>query len=177
MCEILAGYNKPKCPSIGGLSSVVVINIDDISLVAPPTLTVGGQEIDSLTLKDGKKGFKFNLDIESSNFKQTITRSREKNSYFVAQSLMMIIKEDSLLTQETIEPLGRGTFIMIAMESNGLNRVLGLNSGMTLETEENESGQAHEDMNGSTLNFMGKDPKRAPIISTAIVNALLVPIS
>jgi len=177
MCEVTSGYTKSACVNTGGVDSVIVINLDDISTTTPPTLTPGGQEIDTITLKDGKKGFKYTLDQHSASVTQTPTRSRENNSFFVAQSLMMMLKDDDLATQEAIDPLGRGYFVMIAMQANGKNRTYGLNTGLTLETEENTSGQAYGDMNGSTLNFVGSETKRAPLISTDKVNALLIPAS
>ena len=177
MCEVTSGYTKGACVNTGGVDAVVVINLNDISTITPPTLTAGGQEIDTITLKDGKKGFKYTLDQESASATQTPTRSRENNSFFVAQSLMMMLKDDDLATQEAIDPLGRGFFVMITMQANGKNRVYGLNTGVTLDTEENTTGQAYADMNGSTLNFVGKETKRAPLVSTDKVNTLLIPAS
>lgn len=173
-CEITSGHSKQNCPNNGGIDAYVIINhenIDQDSIV----LSATEAEVTAMVSILGKKAYTFTPDKESASYTQTPTRSRENNSYMVVMALLMMLKDDVLATQESTMDLGKGFFLIIARQSNGLNRVFGLFNGMTMDTEENVSGQLYEDMNGSTMNFMGKELGKAPLVSDAIVDQLLIP--
>ena len=90
---------------------------------------------------------------------------------------MAMLKDDELTTQELNAILLTGFFVIVVMYANGKNRVFGIENGMTAESIETVSGQKFEDMNGSTLNFTGKELAMPPMISTVKAEALLVPAS
>lgn len=174
MCELTAGYTKQGCTNGGGIDALVVVNHENINEL---TLDADKLNVDTLTLKDGKQAYKITPDMESSSATQTPTRNREGNSYMVAQTIMAILKDDEEATQKLTNELGKGFYLVGVMQSNGKNRLFGVKNGVTLETEENVTGQLYEDLNGSTLNFVGKEKDKAPLVSTALLDAILIPAS
>lgn len=173
-CELTAGYSKQACASNGGVDAIVVLNYANL---ASYTLDAAESEITAISTEIGTKAYKITPDLESASATQTPTRSRENNTYMVAQTVMCMLKDDEIETQDLTSILGKGFFLVIVMQSNGKNRVFGLYNGMTLDTEENVTGQVYEDMNGSTLNFVGKELIKAPTIATALVDAIQIPAS
>lgn len=174
MCELENGHTKQNCASNGSIIALVVGNTNKVASVV---LEDNGEEVDTMTMDAGEKMFKFELDMESSTANFTGNRNRDNNSNYVALAIMAIIKDDELESQILWDILRRGFFTIIAMYGNGKNRVFGVENGMTAETIEAASGQRYEDLNGATLNFIGKEMKQPPLISTAKVEALLVPVS
>ena len=175
-CELTGGYTKQNCANNGGVKSVIFFNHEH--LVAG-TYTFDDDttksEIATLVLATGTQGYRVLTDKESSFATQTPTRTRDNNSYMVVQALTAMLKDDAKATQELTSILGNGFFGAVIEQENGLNRILGLNNGLTLDTEENATGQLFEDMNGSTLNFLGKELFKAPIVPDSIITTLLAP--
>lgn len=171
-CELTAGYSKQACASNGGVDALVIANMANI---ASYTLDAAESEITAISTESGTQAFKITPDQESASATQTPTRSRENNSYMVAQTVMAILKDDEVETQDLSNILGKGFFLVIVMQSNGKNRAFGLFNGMVLDTEENVTGQVYEDLNGSTMNFVGKELIKAPLIETTLVDAILTP--
>lgn len=173
-CELEQGYDKQNCANNGAITAWSFANKENLQGY---TLEDNGQEIDTITMVTGKKMFKINLDVESSTAGFTPTRSRENNSAMIALSAMMIIKDDELDSQILWDQLLRGFFVGIAHYANGKNRVFGIENALTIETIEALSGQKFEDLNGGTLNFIGKELSMPPLISDAKAAALLIPTS
>ena len=173
-CEITSGYNKQNCSSIGGIVSLVILNFENLDsfLIDDDNLN-----ITAMTMVATKKAYTIKTDKESSTYTQTPTRTRDNNASMVAQTTMFILKDDEEATQKLTNEVREGFFIIIARQKNGKNRVLGLDTGMTLDTEANEVGLLFEDGVKSTLNMIGKEEFKAPLISDSIVDALLIPSS
>lgn len=173
-CELTTGYTKQNCANVGGIKSVIFFNYEHLEN-GSYTLDANESSIATLVLDTGEQGYRVKTDKESSFATQTPTRSRDNNSYMVAQVLTTVLKDDTVETQELSSILGKGFFGAVIEQENGLNRVLGLSKGLTLDTEENATGQLFEDLNGSTMNFSGKEIIKAPLVSDVIVAALLSP--
>lgn len=175
-CELTAGYTKQNCKNVAGIKSVIFFNYIHLENGAY-TLDANGSSVDTFALANGEKGYRVKTDKESSFATQTPTGNRENNSYMVMQALTCILKDDTVETQELTSILGTGYFGAVVEQENGLNRVFGLSKAISLDTEENTFGQLMEDLNGSTLNFSGKELVKAPLISDVLVTALLAPAS
>ncbi len=173
-CELTTGYTKQNCANVGGIKSVIFFNYEHLD-AGTYTLDASESSIATMVLDSGEQGYRIKTDKESSFATQNPTRSRDNNSYMVAQVLTTVLKDDTVETQELSSILGKGFFGAVIEQENGLNRVLGLSKGLTLDTEENATGQLFEDLNGSTMNFSGKEIIKAPLVSDVIVAALLSP--
>ena len=174
MCELTGGYTKQGCTNGGGIDALVVVNHENINEL---TLDSDKLNVETLTLNDGKRAYKITPDLDSASATQTPTRSRENNSYMVAQTIMTILKDDEEATQKMTNELGKGFYLVGVMQSNGKNRLFGVKNGLVLDTEENVTGQLYDDLNGSTINFTGKEKDKAPLVSTALLDAILIPAS
>jgi hypothetical protein len=141
------------------------------------TLTADGDEIDTMTMVAGTKLHKLEFDMESSMAGFTPTGNRDNNSLMIPLTVMGIVKDDEIDTQALTRVLMKGYHIIIAAYANGKFRVFGYQNGMSIETIAWASGQRYEDMNGATLNWVGKELIQPPLISAAKAAALLVPTS
>lgn len=177
MCELTTGYTKNNCATIGGVKSIIVFNHEHLTNGGSYTLDAAESTLDSFALATGEQGYRISCDKESIAGNQTPTRSRENNTLMIPQTILAILKDDDVETQDLTNILAKGFFGVVVEYKNGNNRLFGLKTGMTLDTEENVSGQLYEDMNGSTLNFIGKEDIKAPIVTESQITALLAPAS
>jgi hypothetical protein len=173
-CEIEAGYSKPACKNNGGISALYVGNKVN---VATMTLDASGDEIDTMTMVAGTKLYKLEFDMESSMATWTPTGNRDNNSLMIPLTCMGIVKDDEIDTQALTRMLMKGNHIIVAAYANGKFRVFGYQNGMSIETIQWVSGQRYEDLNGATINWVGKELIQPPFISAAKAAALLIPSS
>ena len=168
MCELTSGYTKPACASTGGTKSVDVYNLENRD-----TYTEASGAISAITMKAGKTGFRITPDMASIEFTETPTRSRENNSLFYAQSCSIILKSDSAETRALVDLIAKGFLGVIQEKENGNNFHYGMNNGMTLETGEITTGKNFEDLNGVTINLVGKEKSIAPSITDTLIASIL----
>ena len=174
MCD-LAAWEKDKCRSNGGTRNWYVYNIADRDSY---TLTAG--VIDDITLASGTQAYQWTPDIESGSFTQTGTGNRENNTFFVAQSGMIMFKDKLQATNELMENVGRVSMLGVIVEDEMADgtfqaRHYGLVNGLTVDTYEMTTGQLFEDMAGTTQNFIGKELMNAPLVDQAVIATILTP--
>lgn len=173
-CELENGYVKPDCKNNGG---VAVIYVGNKSNVATMTLTDDGDEIATMTMVAGTKLHKLEFDLESSTAGWVATGNRDNNSIMIPLTAMGMVKDDEIDTQALTRVLMKGNHILVVGYANGKFRVFGYQNGMSIETITWASGQRYEDMNGATINWVGKELIQPPLISPAKAAALLIPSS
>lgn len=170
MCELTAGYTKPNCPSTGGTKAVVVYNLENRD-----TYTVASNAVSAITMKSGKQAWTITPDMASIEITETVNRSRENNSLMYGLSASIMLKDDTVETRALIDLMSKGTLGMIQQKENGSNLHYGGDNGVTVETAEIVTGKNFEDLNGVTINFVGKEKSIAPSIADADITPLLTP--
>jgi hypothetical protein len=168
MSELTAGYTKPLCASTGGVKEVILYN-----LVDRDTFVRADNEITAIALLALKTGFSFKVDMQSSSFTETQTRSRENNSVYFEQTGVIILKDDANETTNLIEMLGCPFLGVIAILESGKVFHYGLENGMSLSTSEKVTGQNYEDMNGVTINLVGREKLVAPYMTEILATGIL----
>lgn len=167
-CELTTGYTKPACASNGGTKAVVAYNLENRD-----TFTVAAAVVTALTMLASKNGYRITPDMASIDFTETSTRSRENNSLFYDTKCSIIIKDDTVETRALVDLLSKGFLGIIQEKENGKNIHYGAENGMTVETAEIVSGLNFEDLNGVTINLVGKEVSIAPSIDNTLIDGII----
>lgn len=170
MCELTAGYTKPNCASNGGTKAFVVYNLENRD-----TFTLSGGAVDTITMASGKQAWRISPDMASIEVTETATRSRENNSLMYELSASVILKDDTAETRALVDLMAKGFLGLIQEKENGNNVHFGAEYGVTVSTAESVTGLNFEDLNGTTVNFVGKEKSQAPSITDALISPLLIP--
>ena len=168
MCELTSGHAKQGCPSIGGIKSVVALNIENID-----TYTASAGVLSAITMKSSKTGFRIKPDMASIDFTETANRSRENNTLYYGVSGSITLKDDTTETRALTDLMSKGFLVVIIEKESGQNLVFGLSNGLTTETAEITTGKNFEDLNGSVINMVGKEPAIAPSITDALISGII----
>jgi hypothetical protein len=170
MCELTAGHTKQACASVGGVKQVDVYNIENRN-----TYTEASGAISAIDMLTGKQAWRITPDMASIVVTETPTRSRENNSLFYAQTVAITVKDNTAETRALVDLISKGFIGLIGEGEDGENFHYGLVNGMTVETAEITTGQNYEDLNGATINLIGKEKSIAPSITDALITPLLSP--
>ena len=165
-CELTTGHNKQNCPSTGGTKSVVAYNMEKRTAI-----TVANAVVTALTLTGN--GYRIKPDMASIDFTETVTKSRENNSLFYESKCTIVLKDDTVETRALVDLIAKGFLGIIQEKVNGKNIHYGIENGMTLESGEITTGMNFEDLNGTTINLVGKEIEIAPSIDDAIIAGII----
>lgn len=171
-CEIASGKQRACATGFAGVKAFDAFSWDDIE-----TLTIVDNVVTVLTLANGKRAYRFELEEEVGNFAQVLTRSRANGTKVCTQTLTVPFNGLSSDDIETFDNLAQTNFCAIVHYSDGTYRLSGKDNGLAIETDTENSGTAHEDRNGTEIVAMTKEKKKAPFIGSAIVAALQIPAS
>lgn len=173
MCEIITGYTKPTCRSVGGLRRLVIYNLINRATI---TLTENDDEVTALTLNSGKFGYTIELEQDLSSATENEVGSRETGTFFVEQALAVILNDNRKETRNFVNAMGKSTSLGVCgLDNQGVWRHYGVIGGLTLNEGTTGSGTAKGDRNGSELTLSGTETELAPEIAAALVEAILEP--
>lgn len=177
MCEITSGYTK-LCDETGGVDKWYWFALKDGTTGASnvATYTVVDGAVTALTLESGKYAYALNVEIETSTFTDTATGDRTNASYAREQQATIVLHGNTAEMIVQLEQASKGRICLIAKLADGTYELLFAENGGK-SSDVRTPGTAYEDMNGNTLTITGKEKSKAPKISSAIVDALLVPTS
>ena len=169
MCEILEGKNS-VCDSVGGVKKIVGFNTADA------TITEANGTISALSLTSGKYGHVFYVEMETAKFDAKRIGDRKNQAIAYEQTGTMYLAGNTATDIANLEALeiARTTF---AVELNDETwEVYFLKNGAFVSGVR-DTGQAYEDANGNTLTLTGKEKNRPYKISSALITAILDPVS
>jgi len=171
-CDLTSGYSKPCRDEKGGVKSIYFIQVEHKS-----AMTVVDGEVTVLTLTSGNRAWKYAVEMNTANFTDTLTGSRENGTLFAAQSLTMILNDNQQATRNQLVLQGQNDLICIAEMASGDFEMLGAVNGLTMETAEHASGTVKADRNGYTITYVGEEDELAYKVDPTIIAALLIPAS
>lgn len=169
-CEITTGYTK-GCDSPGGVATIYAWATSNVD-----TLTYAAGEITALTLDAGKYCYAFNVEIETASFNDKKVGERANSAYGREQSGTAVLHGNTASMIVNIEELVKGRHTVAVKLNDDTYEVFFLENGAVV-TDDRATGTAYEDMNGTTLTFAGKEKQKAMKISSAIILAMLSPLS
>ena len=177
MCEIATGY-AAKCDTTGGVRRWYWWATKDAdggsNYDTAPVITAGA--VTSLSLKAGKYAYPLNVEMETSTFTDTAIGERANKAYAREQQADIVLHGNTAEMIVTLENAAKGRVTLAAELEDGTFEVLFLNNGGKC-SDVRTPGTAYEDMNGNTLTITGKEKAKAPKIDSALILALLEPVS
>jgi hypothetical protein len=165
MCEMTAGIERDTCLNRGGIKSIVVVPLNKVEFTRTNNTL-------SAIVSQTYPAYRIKIDINSGSANDNKEVNRENNSKKYVQSVMLMIKDDTLITREQLDLFTDGYQVVIVEKNNGLNYVLGLENGLAGGYEA-PTGQDSGDMNGATITMNGQEAAMAPEISNSLIANLL----
>jgi len=177
MCEVLSGYNK-TCDSVGGVKTWYWFSLrdsaGDSNYQTEPTIVDG--EVTAIALKAGKYAYPLNVEMETSSFQDTRIGERANSAYARQQTATIVLHGNTATMIDQLETAAKGRVVLIAELNDGTYE-LGFMTNGGMIVDDRTTGTALEDMNGNTLTITGKEFRKAPKISSVLVQSLLEPAS
>lgn len=173
MCELTAAINGINCDQAGGVDTWYLFpRFDSAGATTIDTFTYSAGEVTALTLLVGKTAFPVTVEQETSSATDTAVGERANGSYAREQAATLMLHGNTAAQIVSVEELAKGRTSLIAKLNDGTYELYFSQFGAKC-LDERATGTAFEDMNGTTLNFAGKETYKALKIDSAIVLALL----
>lgn len=155
--------------SVGGIKAVYIADFSD---KGTPTLSATSGTITAWSDAAGDF-YTYSVRPETATASFNGTFSLPNGTKFYTHTISF--KREKLSGYETVEDeiLATGTFLIMYLDNNGKYMLLGYTNGMTLSGDENGTGTAMGDMNGTTYTFTSNEPFKAYEVDSSIVAALL----
>lgn len=169
-CALTSDYSFGCDTGIGGLKEVYFIELENVTSVTESSGT-----LTAITKATGKVFRKYQLVLETANFKEDITGNRQNGTLFYPQTGLIVINKQNVAVRNEILLLAKNRLIAVAKDNNLTYRLFGREFGMMLLTGSADSGTAWGDRNGYTLNFTGAELELAPFVSDAVIATLQTP--
>ena len=171
-CEFTAWAYEQPCDQTGGVEMIYVGAHTGTADTTFQTLTIQDGEVSAITLQATTYIEPWSVEMETANFTQSSAGERATSSSSVTQTgVTTLIGYDDDMSKNLSELIKAKTFV-IAKDNMGIFRLYFHKYGAKAQIEEG-TGTAMEDMNGSTVTFTSKDKDFAPVIASALVEALL----
>jgi hypothetical protein len=168
-CDLTAGYTKPCADNVGGIEYIQVIELANVTGFAETT-----GEVTGVTIASGKKMYKWDLERELSSASATLTRSRDNGTLFSAQSLNIVLNDNTKETRNQLLLMGKNDLFVIVKHANGDFELYGATNGLTMVTGQHTTGATKADRNGNVIEFMGMEKLSPYKVTAGIVAGLLV---
>jgi hypothetical protein len=176
MCEITEGLTLPLCRNVGGISQVALYNLQnrDSYVISDEGDLISGTT--GITMVSGKTAYIVNLEKDLSSFTETEVGNPETGTFYIEQSLNLVINDNRRATRNFIMMLGNSTTIgAIVLDNQGVWRHAGLVAGLSLTAGETTTGVLKGDRNGSNITLTGTEVRLAPDVDSDTVTAITTP--
>ena len=171
-CDLTAGYSKPCRDNTGGIKYIQVVELTNVS-----TYTEASGEISAITLANGTRMWKWDLEPDLSNAQAVLTASRENGTIYSAQTVNITLNDNRKETRNQIMLLAKNDLFVIVAHVNGDFEAFGVDNGMTLATSTQDSGTAKADRNGNVIALTGMEKEQPYKVASGIIAGLLIPAS
>lgn len=174
MSDITTGYSRPDADNIGGVDEIVVAQLEDIDKT---NSTISDGEITALAMNSTKKGYRFFLEENLTNFQDVLTITEGNGTRMADQTVTMILNDMKKSTRNNLMDVATNWVVLFMKTSQGTWKVLGWDYGLKMRTGSGDSGTAKADRNGFTVAFGGQQKGLAYDIDGSLVTAILTPSS
>lgn len=176
LCVDLTDGFTLDCRRIGGIHYVIAFQKEHIE-----SITVVDGEVTGITVANGERGWKIELEEEVSAFNFNPIGNRENGTYRVEEELNIVLNDSKRETRNLVNVLAQHRLIYIIVENDEKASVAGLERGLMLGDGTGGTGTAKEDRNGfETLPFTGTERALPPILDATLfenIDDFLIPAS
>lgn len=169
-CALQSDYSFGCDVGIGGTKEMYIIELENITSVTESSGT-----LTAITKATGKVFRKYQLVLETANFKEDITGNRQNGTLFYAQAGTVVINKQQVAVRNEILLLAKNRLAIVTKDNNLTYRLYGREFGMMLQTGTADTGTAWGDRNGYTLNFTGNELELAPFVLDSVIATLQTP--
>lgn len=166
-CVLTSGYTLDCADSVGGIKKIYITELANKSSV-----TAASGIITAFTLSAGKKFFTYELQKETSNLVENITRNSANGTTFYEQVLQFTIRKMAASLRNEIKLLAQNQVMIIVLDRNGKYWLLGEQNGCEMTNSTAATGTAMGDFNGYTLNFQGMEEAPCQEVSSNLIAGL-----
>ncbi len=185
-CLLTTGIAKGCRDNTGGIRSVYITNIENITATTPspnnpglygtPGTPADVGVITGFTMVATKKFYKFVPNKTSSNWTETIQSNLQNGTIGYEQALKLIFAKNEAAKRNQIKLLGQGTLCIIVHDYNDKYWLLGEMNGLELASGTSSSGTALSDLNGWDITLQGMEHYPAREVDPALITSTLVDI-
>jgi len=169
-CALTSGYTLYCADSVGGIKKKYYTELANKS-----TLTSASGVITAFTLSTGKQFFTYELQKETSNVVENITRNEANGTTFYEQVLQFTVRKLQASLRNEIKLLAQNRVMIIALDRNGKYWLLGECNGCEMTNSTAGTCTAMGDFNGYTLNFRGTEEAPMQEVSSGLISTLTAP--
>jgi hypothetical protein len=171
-CDLTAGYTKPCADNVGGIEYFQVVELSKVT-----TYTETSGEVTGITLENGARMWRWDLERELSTASASLTRSRENGTLHSVQNLNFVLNDNTKATRNQLQLLAQNDLFVIVKHANGDFELYGADNGLTMTTAEHTTGATKADRNGNTVTLTGMERENPYKVSSGIIAGLLIPAS
>ena len=169
MCILTTGFSHDCKDSVGGVSTIWLVEYEAVSSFTAPS-----GEVTALTLKAAKSFFKYELPKDTASFTNTITPSVENGTVFNSTELNIKLRKLSTAKRNEVKLLSVARLVSIVKTNAGDFWAMGLNRGLDMTAGSNMTGVALGDMTGFDLTFTATDKEPPYIVQNSVLTALSI---
>lgn len=166
-CIISEGYDL-GCFGTGGVKNVWIANYTSSATF----------HVDATGVITGSAGagtfYKFEQDIESAAFNESVPVSRENGTVYYESTLTIKMFNNDAATRNLFKAVAKAPLRTLIEDNNGNHWLMGLDTAVRASEGTRGFGQSFGDMNGGTLTFMYKSAEPVPVVASAIVGSDIV---
>lgn len=172
-CPLTSSYNYAAGCDGGpaGLKWIAFVEKYNVDPAAPPAITAG--VITSFTLLSTKIFRKYEVRKNTAFFTDNFTKDPLSGAYSYKPSVTLSIFSMITTLRQEVQLLGRNPLVIIAMDNQGIARMLGYNNVMDMITAEAGSGTTMGDGGSKqVLTFTGEETVPAYEVNAATLTSL-----
>lgn len=164
-CSISLTGRALKCyDQLGGIKQCYIAALDQV--------TPGAYSSGSIADWDASDVFKgFKVKYNSSSMTETVTANTEAGTVFFSTTVSLTFHKPDAGLSADIALLTSGPLVLVVVDNNDNERVVGYSNGAYLSGGTMTTGQALGDAQTYTLEFTAEETKPSPFLTTAIASS------
>lgn len=169
-CALTQGYTIDCRDQAGGVKSIYLIEIDNVSGV-----TSAAGIVTAISKANNKRFWKYNLQRATAEASEEIQASLENGTIFYAQALSIVLNKLQASTRNEIVLLAQNRLLAVIETQAEKYWLYGKVNGLMLAGGKAGTGKAFGDRSGYELNFTGEEKDLALEVTQGIIAGLETP--
>jgi hypothetical protein len=170
-CALTQGFTLSGCKDgVGGLLAAYFIERGNVT-----SYVKASGQITALVKSTGKQFFKYELQRNTSEWKEDIEGNPDNGTVTFKQSLMIVLNRLQTSVRNEILLLAKNNLWVVVADRNGNYWLLGEQLGVDLTKGAAGAGKTGIDRSGFELTFSGEEPEMATAVSSTVAAALTTP--